>query len=411
MMRVWAFPSMYPYDYPGLQFNGIFAHRQYKGLIANGADLKVIVPVPWNPVYPFSQIHPEWKRYRQIGYPYEREYDGIKVYQPRIANMKPNRFVKKSYTERYVDSIVSFFKKNKITLHPATDIFFSQWLPDSYYVQLAAHQLGVRSAILSIGDDVVLWPNSNAHNLGLFKKTVTEADLRFYCSGYLGKLANKLIGAELPFDVAGWGVDYDFFKPAAPGEQQALRKEYHIPDDKVVILNIGTAVARKGWLDLLDALQEVKKSNANFLLVGVYTGTPDFDFTVETNKRGLSANFMGLGALPPQSLNKIYNLADIFCLPSHSEGMANVVIEAMSSGLAVITTSVGGHPELITSGSNGVLVPPQQPEILAGKLLELVDNEPLRKEMGATAREYIVTKWGNFADNAKILYDKFCGTR
>lgn len=254
-MRIWAFPAMYPFDYPGLQFSGIFAHRQYKGLIQNGADLKVVFPVPWSPVFPFSLLHPEWKKYQQISYPLERVYDGIKVYQPRISNIKPNRFERKSYSERYVESIVGFFRKNNIKLNPYDDIFYSQWLPDSALVQLAAHRLGVKSAILSIGDDVVLWPHTNNINFNLFKKTLIEADFRFFCADYLGKLANNIVGINLDYDVIVMGVDYNFFKPIPLSEKNALKKVYNVATDKIIILNIGTAVVRKGWLDLLTQWQ------------------------------------------------------------------------------------------------------------------------------------------------------------
>jgi teichuronic acid biosynthesis glycosyltransferase TuaC len=408
LMRIWAFPFTYPYDQPGMAWNGIFAHRQYKGLIQNGADLKVIIPVPWHPPFPFSLLHNEWKSTSKLAYPAQREYDGITVYHPRIANMKPSRFVKKTYTERYVDSIINFFKDNNITLNPATDVFYSQWLPGSAMVQLAAHKLGLKSGILSIGDDVVLWPNSNEANRQLFVKTMTEADLRFSCSEYLGKLANKTLGKELPFDVVRWGVDHDWFKPVTENEKQELRKKYKLSDDKAVILNIGTAGIRKGWLDLFDALSEVKKHNPNFVLAAVYTGKTEFDFQEEVAKRELTENFVALGEFPPQSLNAIYNLADIFCLPSHSEGLANVVVEAMSSGIATITTSVGGHPELINSGVNGILVPPQQPGILAEQLLQLVNDEKLRARLGTAARQHIVTSWGNFAESTRVLYQKLC---
>lgn len=406
-MRVWAFPSFYPYNFPGMTNAGIFAHRQYQGLIKNGAELTVIVPVPWSPPAPIASLHPEWKQFAEIGYPLKRVYDGITVYHPRISNVKPSRLVRKSYAERFIDCVVQFFKEHKITLDPTKDIFYSQWLPGSALVQQAAHKLGVKSAILSIGDDVALWPNSSEANLRQFDKVFTEADLRFACAKYLGNQSNKLIGKNLPFTMVGWGVNYDLFKPATIAEKKELRVQYSIPDDKVVVLNVGTAGIRKGWLDLFDALAEVKKTNSNFLLVAVFSGTPELDFNQEAAKRGLTDHLLSLHDQPPAILNKLYNLADIFCLPSHAEGMANVVIEAMSSGIAVVTTTVGGHPEIIETGVNGILVPPQQPAVLAESLLTVINDEHYRQKLGIAAREFIVTKWGNFTDNAKVLYDHF----
>ncbi len=403
-MRVWAFPSIYPIDRPGMKWSGIFAHRQYKGLIENGAELTAILPMPWHPPFPLSELHPEWKAYRKLGYPYKREYDGITVYHPRISNIRPNRFVKKSYTERYVDAIINFFKDNNIMLHPAKDIFFSQWLPVSYYVQLAAHKLGIKSAILSIGDDVVVYPHEKKETFDIFKQVVEEADIRLACADYLGKETNKILGQNLPYEVIYWGVDYNFFKPASPADIAATKREYNIPNDKLVILTVAAPIIRKGWLDLFDALKEVKKVSPNFLQIAIGGGWKEIDLDAEAKKRELSENFLNLNEIDPHLLNRLFNIADIFCLPSHWEGLANVVIEAMSSGLPVITTNVCGHPEIINSGNNGILIPPHHPAILAKELLLLLQSKDTRLKLGESARHFIVNNWGNFSDNAAKLY-------
>ncbi len=405
-MSIWAFPSIYPFDRPGLKWTGIFAHRQYKGLIANGADLKVVIPVPWHPPFPFSNMHPEWKQYANLNYPKKRVFDGITIYHPRISNMRPNRFVKKSFEERTIDAIVNFFKDNGIKPDPKKDIIYSQWTPSSATVQKAAHRLGLRSAILCIGDDVVLFPHEKPETKKQFIETWMGADLRFVVADYLGREANKVVGVKMPYDVVYMGVDHAYFKPGTAEEILKTKQEYKIPADKPVILIIGTASKRKGWIELFDALAEIKKTGSDFFLVGVHTGPLEFDLYGEVEKRGLSPVFLGLNGVPPESLNRIYNVADIFCLPSHSEGMANVVIEAMSSGLPVITTDVGGHNEIVNEGMNGVLIPPFDSKILAAKLQELLANPELRNKLGTSARKFIVSDWGNFAQASKKLYER-----
>ena len=405
-MRIWAFPSIYPFPKPGLTYNGIFAHRQYKGLIENGAELQVIYPVFWHPVYPVSLLHHEWDTAQKAGFPLEREYEGIKVYHPRIPNIKPNRFVKKDKSERFVDTVVKYFRDRNITLHRDTDIFYSQWLPNSYNVQKAARLLGVKSAIIAIGDDIALWPHTSNTHMQMFRQTWEEADMRFAFAEYLGHEANKILGKDLPFEAVRSAVNSDLFKPASDSERKALKDQYMIPAGRQVILNIGTASKRKGWIELFDALEELKKTNSNFHLVAVHTWKPEFSFAEEINKRGLQEHFLDLGEVPPGALNKIYQMADIFCLPSHAEGMANVVIEAMSCGLPVITTTVGGHRELVTNGQNGLLIPPQSTGHLSDALIRLIDNAELRNQLGKNAREFILTEWGSAAKCTKALYSK-----
>lgn len=403
-MRIWAFPSFYPIEYEGLKWHGIFAHRQYKGLIENGADLKVIQPVIWYPPFPFYLLDKHWRALSKIKYPLERDYDGIKVYHPRRANMKPARLFNIENGKGYIESILNFFRKNNIQLDPKKDIFYSQWLLTAGYVQEAAHQLGVKSAILAIGDDVNIWPQKNAQNLAFFQKTWREADFRMAVAAYLADEANKLVNEKLPYYVVRRGVEYDKFVPVSENEKGKIRTELNLPNNKIIILCVGAPIAVKGWLDLFDALAELKKINPDFLLAGINSGYGELDLNQEASKRGIQEVFLNLGEVEPQKINKLYNATDIFCLPSHWEGIANAVVEAMSCGLPVITTNVCGHPELITNGQNGILIPPREPDMLYNELLKLVSSEARRKELGSNARNFIVKEWGSFAQNALKLY-------
>jgi glycosyltransferase involved in cell wall biosynthesis len=407
-MRIWAFPSFYPFDAPGEKWKGIFAHRQYKGLIEKGAELSVVLPVSWRPPAPLAGITAKWQ-HKGPEYPKRRVYDGIQVYHPRIANMLPYALDKRSHKEKFADAVAGLFKELNIKVDPATDIFFSQWLPESVNVQYAAHKLGLKSAILSIGDDVVVWPYENNGVMAAFKELQLGADMRFACADYLGRETNKIVGQKLAYDVVNWGVDHDFFKPVSASEKADLRKKYQLPQDKLLILNVGTAIARKGWLDLFDALAQIKGKTPDFVLVGVHSGPPEFDLDTEAAKRGLKDNFRNLGEVPPQQVREVYNAVDIFCLPSHWEGLANANIEAMSSGLPVITTDVCGHPELIETGVNGILVPPKDVPRLADALQLLLTNDEQRRSLSEAGRSFIVNRWGNFAHNASLLYSKLSG--
>ncbi len=405
-MNIWAFPSIYPFEHPELRWRGIFAHRQYKGLIKNGAKLQVIVPTLWNPPFPFSELDPEWKNYARWSYPSKAVHDGVTVHYPRIRNIRPNRLEKKSYLERYVDCIIGFFRSNNINLDPHNDFFYSQWLPDSYLVQEAAHRLGVKSGVLAIGDDVTVYPNESKRNFEIFSKTWREADLRCAVADYLCVTANELVKQDLPYDVIHMGAEHDIIHPVSVQEKSALKRQYNIPEDKIAILNVGSAIVRKGWVDLLDALQIVKETTDNFVLVGVYSKPFDVNLKEEAKKRGLEKNFVGLGEIKPDMLHTVYNAADIFCLPSHWEGIACVLLEAMSAGLPSVTTAMCGHPEVINNNDNGILVPMKSPAALATELLSLITNTEQRKRLGDTARNFIVNEWGDYAETSMKLYKR-----
>lgn len=403
-MNIWAFPSFYPYDYPGMRWAGTFAHRQYKGLIQNGANLNVILPILWNPPFPLSELFPDWKKMRLLNYPHKRVYDGITIYHPRVANMKPNRIMNKTYAERYTDAIAHFFKHNNIVLDPKKDIFYGQWLPECVFMLKAAHKLGVKCAVLGIGDDVIKWPREGEKTMGEFKELVTNADVVLTNADYLGKDMQATLGIDVPYIVNYFGIDYDKFKPVSAETKNALKTKYNIPVNKTIILTVGSPIKRKGWLDLFDALVEIKKENTNFVLVGGYAGPKDIDIPAEISQRDLTDHFFNQGEINPEVLNEFYNIADIFCLPSHWEGLATVVSEAMASGLPVITTNVCGQPEIIRHEATGILIEPKDPLNLRKELQSLIEDQNKRVQLGNAARKFIVEIWGNDNESSGKLY-------
>src|SRR5262249_41232310 len=95
-----------------------------------------------------------------------------------------------------------------------------------------------------------------------------------------------------------------------------------------------------------------------------------------------------LGMVPDMSI--VYRRADIFISTSDWEGTPNVALEAMACGLPVVTTRVGGLPEIIQHGDTGYLANAGDQEMMLACLLKLIDNPFLRKKIGGRAREYIV---------------------
>jgi glycosyltransferase involved in cell wall biosynthesis len=87
-----------------------------------------------------------------------------------------------------------------------------------------------------------------------------------------------------------------------------------------------------------------------------------------------------------ESLADLYRAADVFCLASHWEGLANALLEALSSGLPCVTTAVAGHPEVISHGVDGMLVPPRDVPALRQALETVLSSDTLRRELGQLAR-------------------------
>ena len=92
-----------------------------------------------------------------------------------------------------------------------------------------------------------------------------------------------------------------------------------------------------------------------------------------------------------EDVHRVLRGMDIFALPSYNEGMGKALVEGMHARLPAVATSVGGVPELVESGRNGLLVEPGRPDRLADALLELAEDEEKRKTWGAAAGDRAAT--------------------
>jgi glycosyltransferase involved in cell wall biosynthesis len=113
------------------------------------------------------------------------------------------------------------------------------------------------------------------------------------------------------------------------------------------------------------------------------------------------------------NLKEYLSSADIFVLPSRSEGFSNAIIEAMAASLPVVATDVGGNAEAVKEGQSGFIVPPENPEALAAAISRLLADMPLAAVMG-TAGKTIVSE--NFTTEAMMkritgIYDKLLSAK
>lgn len=181
-------------------------------------------------------------------------------------------------------------------------------------------------------------------------------------------------------------VDISRFKPS---KNMEMRQNYKIGDDDLLILFIGHLETFKGIFELLDAFYEINKKHTNTKLMIVGEGHEEQKVRDTVSKLKLEGSIVFTGKVSPETIQNYYQMADIFTLPSYTEGLPLVVIEAMACGLPVIVSTVGGIPELVKDGKNGFLVPPKDKLILEKKLEILVDKMELREKFGVKAFETV----------------------
>lgn len=166
----------------------------------------------------------------------------------------------------------------------------------------------------------------------------------------------------------------------------------------VLLLSVGRAVEKKGYDILLDALALLPKDLAwRFIHIG--GGESLSKLKAQTEALGLSERVGWLGSRAQEEVLAQYRRSDLFVLPCRiardgdRDGLPNVLVEASSQGLACISTTVSGVPELLSDGVDGLLVTPDDPRALSAALARAIGDPQLRRRLGAAAETRVR---GNF---------------
>lgn len=165
------------------------------------------------------------------------------------------------------------------------------------------------------------------------------------------------------------------------GDGSYLWDEFAIPEDSLIIGIVGALAPHKHHQNFLEAAAIVKRSlpNVRFLVVG--DGELRAELERSSASRGLSEDVIFTGFR--RDVLEITKILDIFVLSSYLEGMGTAILDAMALGKPIVATQVGGIPEIVLQGINGFLVPPRDPNKLAGAILKLAKEPSLRDQMGS----------------------------
>lgn len=174
---------------------------------------------------------------------------------------------------------------------------------------------------------------------------------------------------------------------------------------KFVLLYLGGLKFRKNPQFLLDVLKHVTNPNVILLIVG--SGQALKLLKIKTKMFGLLKKVKFLGFISERDKAKIYNLADVFLLPSKKEGFGMIVTEAAACGVPSIVAATSSLPEVVKDGKTGFVLP-LEPKFWAEKINLLAKNEKLRSNMGKSAREYVLKNfsWEQAAKKQLAAFQK-----
>ncbi len=245
------------------------------------------------------------------------------------------------------------------------EVILNYWLyPDGFAAVRAGQTLGIPVIVGAIGSDIRR--RNDPFTIHLVRQTMCEADGVITVSE---ELRQRVIAMGVPADKVTTilnGCDTSVF---FPGDRDAARRELSFNPEAELIVYAGNLYASKGLGELIEAFIGLAESRPRARLVVIGQGPYAETLTRRAAGRGLQERVIMAGRRDAAGVAVWMRAADLFCLPSYSEGCPNVVIEALACGRPVVATNVGGIPELVDN-SCGILVPPHD----AGRLRQALEQ-------------------------------------
>ena len=172
------------------------------------------------------------------------------------------------------------------------------------------------------------------------------------------------------------------------------------------VLTVSRLIERKGIDYFIEAIPAIIKKHRDITVRIIGEGNRKKDLMNLAQKLKVFEFINFLGYVPHNEISNYYSSSDIFVLPSKNEGMSNTILEAMASGLPIITTDTGGTQELIDG--NGIIIPREDTDAISNAVLKLINDRKMIEDMGNRSREITeCMSWKHVAKKYLDLYNNF----
>ncbi|WP_020167624.1 MULTISPECIES: glycosyltransferase family 4 protein [Methylotenera] len=231
----------------------------------------------------------------------------------------------------------------------------------------------------------------------LYRRALRKADLVICVSAYIKNSATQIFPEHAhKFEVLFNATNPEVFKPYGEQAKQAINNIINFEDDKIYLLYVGRLTAEKGVHILIEAFAQLLQSMPNARLI--ITGSSFFEGATKTayqqslisHAKPVSHAIVFTGFIPHEKLRYLYSAADLVVLPSiWQDPCPLVVLESMASGTCLVATKVGGIPEIIVNGKDGMLVEANNSHAITQCLLAILNEPEKKSQIEQAARQKI----------------------
>ncbi|MCY7532504.1 teichuronic acid biosynthesis protein TuaC [Bacillus altitudinis] len=383
-MKVLWLTSVYPSEkHPS---EGVFHETQVQELLKQGIEVTVICPNPVNPPV-LRMLKASYRQKKNL--PEQEMRKGVTVYRPHYTAI-PGQLKWAQPSKRIAASVLSAMQRYQLS----PDFIHAHFaMPSGGAAAVIQKEAHIPYLLTLHGSDVNVYPGYSKGAHAAFERAVKQAAAVLTVSEELAKKTNDMTKVEaqcLPL-----GIPLQSFSKGKEN-QEDIRRQLGLPLHGKLIVFVGRLVKEKGLLELADAVSGMDGVKAVFVGKG--------PLAKELAER-VGESILLPGQVPNERVKDYLMAADVFALPSYSEGMPTVVLEALALKVPVIATRVGGLPSLFSPYQH-LLVEPrstgQLKEAIHAYLYENRWNEQVKSDL----HEIVQTEYSS-ANNTKRLIQQY----
>lgn len=395
-MRALLLCHLFPHD--KRPSYGIFIYRMAERLVREGIDLDVIVPVAMAP-----RFIRRFERWATKAAPEDvHELPGAWV--RAVPYFRPPGAWFRWFEGRSVLSAIHRVVESRHRERPYEVIHCNMLVPDGEAALSLSRRLGVPCVTTTMGQDINIFPHVSRILRKRIRRLLCQTDQLIAVSEEMRAEMEKLAHPCRPIEVIYRGCDTGLFRPLE--DRGAVRRGLGWEEDDLVCVFMGQLADTKGVPELLEAVCELRGEFPGLRLILIGASRMERRYRDFVAEHGLEDRVTLTGYVEPNEVPGYLGACDVFAFPSHTEGMPNALVEAMSCEAACVATRAGGIPELLEDGRNGLLVEIQRTDQLTAGMRTLLGNSSLRAELGRAARRTVLERFDadrNVGVLAKLL--------